>query len=94
MSKTEPKSTIPTNPEEHELVITRVLDAPRALVWKAWTEPERVKRWWRPKTFMSPTVKIDLRVGGEYLNCMRSSEARTFGAKVSIVKSLCRSGSS
>jgi uncharacterized protein YndB with AHSA1/START domain len=81
MAKTEPKRTIPTNPEEHELIITRVLDAPRALVWNAWTEPERVKRWWGPKTFTSPTVKIDLRVGGEYLNCMRSSEGQDFWSK-------------
>jgi len=81
MAKTETKSSITTNPEEHELVITRVLDAPRALVWKAWTEPECVKRWWGPKSFISPVVKIDLRVGGEYFNCMRSPEGQDFWSK-------------
>jgi uncharacterized protein YndB with AHSA1/START domain len=35
-----------TKPAERELVITRVFDAPRDLVWKAWTDAEQVKRWW------------------------------------------------
>lgn len=64
-----------------ELTITRVFDAPRELVWKAWTEPERVKRWWGPKGFTSPVIKIDLRVGGEYLSCMRSPEGQDFWGK-------------
>jgi uncharacterized protein YndB with AHSA1/START domain len=65
-------------PGEQELVITRLFDAPREQVWKAWTEPERVKRWWGPKGFTSPVSRIDLRVGGAYLSCMRSPEGRDF----------------
>ena len=57
-----------------EFVITRVFDAPRELVWKAWTEPDRVKRWWGPRGFTAPVVKIDFRIGGKYLYCMRSPE--------------------
>ena len=56
-----------------ELAITRIFDAPRESVWKAWTDPERVMRWWGPKNFTSPVSKIDLRVGGAYLNCMRGA---------------------
>ncbi len=63
---------------ERELVITRVFDAPRELVFKAWTEPERFKRWWGPKNFTAPACTIDLRVGGVYLNCMRSPEGQDF----------------
>lgn len=63
---------------ERELIITRVFDAPRELVFKAWTEPERFKRWWGPKNFTAPVCTIDLRVGGRYLNCMRSSEGQDF----------------
>lgn len=61
-----------------ELVITRVFDAPRELVWKAWTDPEHMMRWWGPKDFTSPACKIDFRVGGKYLFCMRSPEGRDF----------------
>jgi uncharacterized protein YndB with AHSA1/START domain len=61
-----------------ELVITRVFDAPRELVWKAWTEPEQLMRWLGPKYFTSPSCKIDLRVGGKYLFCMRSPEGQEF----------------
>ena len=70
-----------TENKASDLVITRTLDAPRAAVWGAWTEPERMKRWWGPKGFTAPVVKIELRVGGEYLNCMRSPEGRDFWSK-------------
>lgn len=63
---------------EREIVITRYFNAPRTLVWKAWTEPERCMRWWGPKNFTSPFWRIDLRPGGTYLNCMRSPEGRDY----------------
>ena len=63
---------------DRDLVITRVFDAPRELVWKAWTDPEHFKRWWGPKDFTAPVCKNDLRVGGKYLWCMRSSEGKDF----------------
>src|SRR4030067_3644602 len=54
------------------LVLPRIFDAPRERVWKAWTEPREGMRWWGPKIFTSPSCKIDFRVGGKYLFCMRS----------------------
>lgn len=63
---------------KNELIITRIFDAPRKLVWKAWTDPEHLKRWWGPKDYTSPVCKIDLRVGGKYLYCMRSKEGQDF----------------
>lgn len=53
-----------------DLTIERVFDAPVALVWKAWSDPELMKKWWGPNNFSAPTVKIDFRVGGKYLLCM------------------------
>jgi uncharacterized protein YndB with AHSA1/START domain len=61
-----------------ELVIERVLDAPREQVWKAWTDPEQVKKWWGPKHFTAPTIKIDLQEGGKYLFCMRSPDGQDY----------------
>jgi uncharacterized protein YndB with AHSA1/START domain len=60
------------------LVITRVFDAPRELVWKTWTDPERVTCWWGPKGYTSPAARSDLRVGGHYLFAMRSPEGKDF----------------
>ena len=54
-----------TKVDTRDLIITRLFDAPRELVWKAWTQPERISPWWGPKGFTSPVFKIDLRVGGE-----------------------------
>jgi uncharacterized protein YndB with AHSA1/START domain len=62
------------NPQKLELVVTRIIDAPLELVWKAWTEPERVMRWWGPKDYTSPFCKIDLREGGKYIFCMRAPQ--------------------
>jgi len=64
--------------EKPVLVITRVFDAPRKLVWKAWTEPERVARWWGPKDFTAPAIKSDFRVGGKYLYCMHGPAGSPF----------------
>ena len=57
----------------NELAITRVFDAPVELVWKAWTEPEHFKKWWGPEHFSCPVSKIDFKVGGKYLACMRGA---------------------
>jgi uncharacterized protein YndB with AHSA1/START domain len=60
------------------MVVTRVFDAPRELVWKAWTEPQYVMQWWGPKGFTSPVCKMDFRVGGKFLCCMRSPDGQEF----------------
>jgi len=61
---------------EDEILITRLLDAPREFAWRAWTEPELIRMWWGPKNFTCPSCTIDLRVGGSYLYCMRSPEGK------------------
>ncbi len=61
-----------------EILIERVIDAPRELVWKAWTQPEYVRRWWGPGGFTAPVIRIDLREGGRYLFNMRSPEGQDF----------------
>lgn len=57
-----------------DLVVTRVFDAPVDQVWKAWSNPEYVTRWWGPEGFTSPHAKIDFREGGKSLVCMRSPD--------------------
>jgi uncharacterized protein YndB with AHSA1/START domain len=51
-----------------EITITRVFDAPRELVWKAWTEPEQIARWWGPAGWTNPleTITLDVRPGGTF----------------------------
>jgi len=67
-----------TAASRQELVMTRLFDAPRELVWKAWTDPERLKRWWGPAGFTAPSAKLHLHVGGKYLFCMRSADGRDY----------------
>ena len=56
--------------------ITRVVDAPRDRVWKAWTEAERLKQWWGPKGFKVHTCKVDLRPGGVFHYGMTTPEGK------------------
>jgi uncharacterized protein YndB with AHSA1/START domain len=60
------------------MVIERVFDAPRELVWKAWTDPKYVMQWWGPKGFTSPFCRMDFREGGKFLCCMKSPEGQEF----------------
>ncbi|HEY3311418.1 MAG TPA: SRPBCC domain-containing protein [Anaerolineales bacterium] len=61
-----------SNIMREDLVIKRILDAPVELVWKAWTDPKYVVRWWGPKYYSSPECRIDLREGGKYVFAMRA----------------------
>ena len=63
---------------KQNVLITRILDAPRELVWEAWTDPQHFKSWWGPKDYTCPFCEMDLRVGGKYLNCMRSPEGQEY----------------
>ena len=67
-----------TNKNNKDLIINRVFDVPIQLVWKVWTNPDMIKKWWGPKDFTSSVCKIDLRVGGKYLFNMLSPEGQEY----------------
>ena len=70
-SKTKRRSPVSAAPANPEFVITRVFDAPREVVWKAWTEPERLTQWWGPKGCTIRLVKLDVRPGGIFHYAMQ-----------------------
>ncbi len=59
-------------PADRALEISRIVDAPRELVFKAWTDPEEIARWWGPQGFTTTSLTMDLHPGGAYRACMRS----------------------
>jgi uncharacterized protein YndB with AHSA1/START domain len=59
------------------VTIERTFDAPRALVWQAFTDPERVKQWWGPETYDCLDAKVDLRAGGNYRFAERAPDGHT-----------------
>jgi uncharacterized protein YndB with AHSA1/START domain len=61
---------------QEALVIERIFDAPRELVWRAWSDPQHLVRWWGPKGYTTPNCEMDFRVGGKWLSCMRSPEGQ------------------
>ena len=60
----------------HELSLTRLIDAPRAKVYRCWSEPELLKQWFAPKPFTTPVAELDLRPGGGNLIVMKSPEGQ------------------
>jgi len=64
--------------KEPNLVITRIFQAPRELVFRAWTDPRHVAQWWGPKNFTAPSIKIDFRKGGKFLYCMRAPDGQEY----------------
>jgi len=64
--------------EGHELVLTSVFDAPRELVFKAWTDPKRVAQWWGPHRFTNPVCELDPRPGGAIRIHMRGPDGTVY----------------
>jgi len=75
-----PTTTAPNQrdapPAESTLFIKRTFDAPRDLVWEAWSDPEQAKQWWGPEGFTAPIVELDERPGGKWRALMRSPDGK------------------
>ena len=62
---------------DRELILSRVFDAPRELVWDAWTDPKQVVQWWGPNGFTTTIEVMDVRPGGEWRHVMHGPNAWT-----------------
>ncbi|MGA7671271.1 MAG: SRPBCC family protein [Nitrolancea sp.] len=69
---------IPTNADDREIVLTREFDAPRELVWEAWTNPEHLGRWWGPDGYTTTIHEMDVRAGGTLRFNMLASTGQDF----------------
>jgi uncharacterized protein YndB with AHSA1/START domain len=63
---------------DRELVLTRLIDAPREAVFRAWTDPDLLKQWFAPLPWTTPAAHLDVRPGGACLVVMRDPEGRDF----------------
>jgi uncharacterized protein YndB with AHSA1/START domain len=68
-------------PDEPIIVMTRIYDAPRALVWEAMTKPEHVRQWWGGPGFTNPVCEIDLRPGGHWNHVLRFPDGKELHMK-------------
>ena len=67
-----------TETAEREIVITRKFDAPRELIWRAWTEPEHLIQWWGPNGFTNTFHEIDVRPGGVWRFVMHGPDGTDY----------------
>ena len=72
---------------QNEIVINRVFNLPVSVVWLEWTDAEYFKKWWGPRGFTCPSSKMEAKVGGKYLNCMRGPDGKEFWS-TGVVKEL------
>ena len=70
-----------SNTSERELSISRVLNAPRELVWEVWTNPDHIKHWWGPSGFKNTISKMDVRPEGEWDFIMHGPDGKDFRNK-------------
>jgi uncharacterized protein YndB with AHSA1/START domain len=69
----------PERTSKRELVSTHIFDAPRELVWKAWTNPKLIPRWWGPRKYTTVVEKMDVRPGGAWRFLQRDAEGNEYG---------------
>ena len=69
------------NQSTKELTITRVFDAPRELVFTAFSEAEMIRQWWAPQGWDMPVCTMDFRPGGEWRYCFRNAEGQEHWAR-------------
>jgi uncharacterized protein YndB with AHSA1/START domain len=72
--------------DQPTLTIERRLNAPRELVWKMFSDPVHLVRWWGPKGFTNPVCELDFRVGGRWYHVMRGPDGREFPADSTFVE--------
>ena len=75
-----------TEMAEREIVISRRLDAPRDLVWRAWTEPEHLIRWWGPDGFTNTFHEVDFRTGGVWRFIMHGPDGTDYNNYVRLIE--------
>ncbi len=63
---------------DREIVLTRVFDAPRAMVWEAWTDPEQLVLWWGPRGFSTTLLEMDVRTGGGWRMVMHGPDGTDY----------------
>jgi uncharacterized protein YndB with AHSA1/START domain len=68
--------------DDRTLTLTRLIDAPRALVWQAWTDPAHLPRWWGPKGFSNSVDEIDVRPGGVWRFVMRGPDGVAYKNRI------------
>jgi uncharacterized protein YndB with AHSA1/START domain len=66
------------NLADREIVITRVFDAPRELIWNAWTDPKQVVQWWGPRGFTTTIHEMDVRPGGVWKQTMHGPDGTDY----------------
>ena len=81
MAASNAKPSAAADAAQRELVITRLVDAPRDMVYRAWTEPQQAMQWWGPEGLTVVALEMDVRPGGQWRKCMRAADGTDYWRK-------------
>jgi uncharacterized protein YndB with AHSA1/START domain len=81
MAGNKPGTSAGLNTVGREIVLTHVFDAPRELVWNAWTDPQQVVEWWGPRGFTTTIHEMDVRPGGIWRHTMHGPDGTDYSSK-------------
>jgi uncharacterized protein YndB with AHSA1/START domain len=80
------RDSAPADTSDREIVVTRVFDAPRALVFEAWTDPKHLAHWWGPNGFTLTTHELDFKPGGIWRSVMHGPDGRDYQNEIVYVE--------
>jgi uncharacterized protein YndB with AHSA1/START domain len=86
MSASNARTSPSTDLSERGIVLTRVFDAPRELVWDAWTDPKKIVQWWGPRGFTTTIREMDLRPGGIWRHTMHGPDGTDYPNKSKFIE--------
>jgi uncharacterized protein YndB with AHSA1/START domain len=76
-----PEKSSPESTSDREIILTRVLNAPRELVWQAWADPKHIVNWWGPRGFTTTIKRMEFRVGGIWEHTMHGPDGKNYPNK-------------
>ena len=86
MAASHARASMPVDTSDRELVVTRVFDAPRDLVFSAWTDPAHLVHWWGPDGFTLTIHEMDVKPGGVWRFVMHGPDGRNYGNSIVYVE--------
>ncbi len=80
------RATAAIDTSDREISATRIFDAPRDLVWRAWTDPKQIVQWWGPNGFTTTTYEMDVRPGGIWRLVMHGPDGRDYHNRITFLE--------
>jgi uncharacterized protein YndB with AHSA1/START domain len=80
------RATAAIDTSDREIAATRIFDAPRELVWRAWTDPQQIAQWWGPNGFTTTTYQMEVKPGGVWRFVMHGPDGTDYQNRITFLE--------